>query len=80
MFVAAAFVVTVVIAGMRYKWRERERKSQEVYKIVEQIIGKVPIITAKLINSIILLLRVRDSSSFREICKRDACCCSKCHL
>ncbi|KAK2184900.1 hypothetical protein NP493_249g07019 [Ridgeia piscesae] len=36
--VIAAFVVTVVIAAMRYKWRERERKAQEVYKIVEQII------------------------------------------
>ena len=66
MFVAAAFVVTVVIAAMRYKWRERERKAQEVYKIVEQIIGKVAIITAKFITlCFILLLRVQDSSSFK---------------
>ncbi|KAI0216329.1 Inner nuclear membrane protein Man1 [Lamellibrachia satsuma] len=36
--VIAALFVTVVIAALRYKWRERERRAQEVYKIVEQII------------------------------------------
>lgn len=41
--VAAALFVTVVIAALRYKWRERERRAQEVYKIVEQIIGKVAV-------------------------------------